>query len=95
MHMLLKTTLGACALLALSACDSAEQAARGLAEKAEQAVVEQARESLGETLDQLNQTVDKAQASADQLLDRPAPPAAAEKPAEPAAVPPPAVTQEI
>ena len=47
MHTLLKTTLGACALLALTACDSAEKAAQGLVEKAEQAVVEQARESLG------------------------------------------------
>lgn len=95
MHLLLKTTLGACALLALSACDRAEQAAQGLLEKTEQAVVEQARESLGEALDQLNQTVDQAQESADQLLDRPAPPATAEKPAAPAAVSPPAVTQEI
>ncbi|MGL4315069.1 MAG: hypothetical protein ACRCTL_00415 [Pseudomonas sp.] len=95
MHMLLKTTLGACALLILTACDSAEQAAQGLLEKTEKAVVEQARESLGETLDQLNQTVDKAQQSADQLLKQPAPPTTAEKPAEPAAQTPPAATQEI
>lgn len=81
MQQLLKGVLAGIALLALSGCERAEQAAQELAEKAEQAVIEQARESLGETLDQLNQQVDQAQEFADQWLDR-APPADRQAPEE-------------
>lgn len=65
-----KTLLSAMALLALPGCDSAGQAAESLGRKIGEAAVEQTRESLRETLDQLNRNIDQAQETTRQWLDQ-------------------------
>lgn len=57
-------------LVALVGCDTAEQAAESLVKKVEEAAVEQVRESLGETLDKLNEGVDQAQEDSRRWLDQ-------------------------
>jgi chemotaxis response regulator CheB len=76
-------------LFALAGCDTAEQAASDFAEKVEQAAVDQVKESLGETLkeldeqvEQLNDKVDQAQESSREWLNQAKPASAPEQPGQ-------------
>lgn len=71
---------GAGLLVVLSGCEPLEQSARQWLEQTEEVAKEKAREALGQTVEQLNQSVDQAQQSANEWL----------KPEEPSAPQPPA-----
>jgi hypothetical protein len=59
------------ALVSLTGCDAAEQSARDLASKAEQAAQELAQEKLKESVNALNEHVDKAQEKAETWMGQP------------------------
>jgi cytochrome c biogenesis protein ResB len=65
-------------LVSLAGCDAAEQSARDLASKAEQAAQDLAREKLKESVNALNEQVDKVQEKAETLMGQP--PTVEEKP---------------
>ncbi len=71
----------AAVLVSLAGCDAAEQSARDLASKAEQAAQELAKEKLRESVNALNEQLDKAQEKTETWLGQP--PAAEQKPDEP------------
>lgn len=66
------------ALVSLTGCDAAEQSARDLASKAEQAAQELAQEKLKESVNALNEQLDKAQEKSEAWMGQP--PAAEDKP---------------
>jgi Skp family chaperone for outer membrane proteins len=67
-------------LVSLAGCDAAEQSARDLASKAEQAAQELVQEKLKESVNALNEQLDKAQEKSEALLGQP--PKAEDKPEE-------------
>ena len=78
------------ALVSLAGCDAAEQSARDLASKAEQAAQELAQEKLKESVNALNEQVDKVQEKAETWMGQPpaeAKPDEADKPAAQEATP--------
>ena len=83
-HNSLLAALLGLSLVSLAGCDAAEQSARELASKAEQAAQALAREKLKESVNALNEQVDKVQQKAESLIDKPAAaeeePGATEKP---------------
>jgi hypothetical protein len=68
------------ALVSLAGCDAAEQSARDLASKAEQAAQELAQEKLKESVNALNEQLDKAQEKSEAWLGQP--PKAEDQPAD-------------
>jgi hypothetical protein len=68
------------AMTGLVGCDAAEQSARDLAGKAEQAAQELLQEKLKESVNALNEQLDKAQEKSEALLGQP--PKAEDKPEE-------------
>lgn len=58
--------------LTLSGCEMAEDSAQKLTEKASEAAKEIARETVSETVNALNEHIDSAQKSTNELLGKPA-----------------------
>ncbi|WP_421684530.1 hypothetical protein HKW98_09320 [Stutzerimonas urumqiensis] len=86
-------TLAALLGLTLTGCEVAEESAQHFTEKAEQAMQELAHEAASDTLDALNEQIDKVQKSTTELLGRPDGTAEHDKP-EPEAETPSALPEE-
>lgn len=65
--------------LALVGCDAAEESAQKLTEKAGQVAQEVAREAVSDTVNALNDQIDKAQKSSKEFLGKPEAEAEAER----------------
>ena len=70
-HNSLLAALLGLSLVSLAGCDAAEQSARELASKAEQAAQELAQEKLKESVNALNEQVDKVQEKAETWMGQP------------------------
>lgn len=80
-------TLATLLSLTLAGCEVAEESAQQFTEKAEQAVQELAHEAASDTLDALNEQIDKVQKSTTELLGRPEGETEQDKPEAPSALP--------
>ncbi|MGY4533161.1 vacuolar-type H+-ATPase subunit H [Pseudomonas sp. TE3786] len=81
--------------LTLAGCDAAEESAQKLTDKAGQVAQELARETLSDTVNSLNEQIDKAQKSTQELLGKPLDKTEGEQPKGDSEVPAGEVSQGI